>query len=151
MKYFVVFLSFLFSGSLFAVDIDQLFEAQEKSVKKSTSVESDVYKSTENSSRAVQNRVDEINEQRRRMYRAAESTAAPTSEDSPGGWKVVKSYEGGFSEFGLSQTRTIFVVRCGGGAEYKVYRDDRNKWGAIGLGGNNSAATLEEAASKKCD
>ncbi len=71
-------------------------------------------------------------------------------ESSSGGWKVVNQYEGGVADFGFDLRSTVFVVRCGRGSEYKMYRDKRGLWGSTGLGGNNDSSTLEEAAGKKC-
>ncbi len=149
MKYLVFLYGMVLSGQLLAVDIDQLFEAQNKPIGKSVSVSQEVYESTEDSTRAVRRKVEEVNEQRRQMSRAAEPTVAP--ERARNGWQIVKTYEGGFVEFGADKSRTIYVVRCGSGAEHKMYSDDRNKWGTTGLGGNHAFATLEEAASKKCN
>lgn len=80
-------------------------------------------------------------------------TASPsaTQPGSNGPWKIVRQYEGGFSEFGFDTRHTIFVVRCRSGAEHKLYRDKHGKWGNVGMGFNNSAPSLEMAASQKCN
>ena len=89
--------------------------------------------------------------------KAAERNAAlpsPTSgsalPNSAAPWKLVKQYEGGFADFGFAANHTIHLVRCRNGAEHKLYRDGKGKWGSIGLGGNNSAPSFEMAASLKC-
>ena len=89
---------------------------------------------------------------------SSSSDASSVNLDTKGkstaaGWKVVSQYEGGFAEFGLDlrARATVYVVRCGAGAEYKLYRDKRGKWGSIGLGLNNAFSTMEEAASRKCN
>ncbi|MFH7041566.1 hypothetical protein ABT392_04515 [Paucibacter sp. JuS9] len=101
--------------------------------------------------------VDETD--RRNKQRQAEQAAAgpsstnsnPSTAATGSAWKIVRQYEGGFSEFGFDTRHTIFVVRCRSGAEHKLYRDKNGKWGSVGAGFNNSAASLEMAASQKCN
>lgn len=80
---------------------------------------------------------------------ASSGSTAPAASGSP--WKIIRQYEGGFSEFGFDTRHTIFVVRCRSGADHKLYRDKNGKWGSVGMGSNHSAPSLEMAASQKCN
>lgn len=81
---------------------------------------------------------------------ASSSTSSNTASVLAGSWKLIKQYEGGFSDFGMDTRRTIFLIKCGKGAEHKMYQNDRGKWGAVGGVWNNAASSLEEAAIKQC-
>jgi hypothetical protein len=81
---------------------------------------------------------------------AESSESSSSSGTSSSGWRLVKQYEGGFSEFGFDTAQTIFLIKCGDGREHKIYRDKRGKWGAVGGAWNNSGSSLEDAASKEC-
>ncbi|MCW2312082.1 hypothetical protein M2244_001820 [Rhodoferax antarcticus] len=80
----------------------------------------------------------------------ADTSRVTAAKDRSDSWKLIRQYQGGFAEFGFDATHTIFLIRCSGGAEHKMYRDKNAKWGAIGLGGNNSFSSMEAAAARKC-
>lgn len=80
----------------------------------------------------------------------ADTSRVAAAKDRSGSWKLVRQYKGGFAEFGFDANYTIFLIRCSGGTEHRMYRDKNAKWGATGLGGNNSFSSLEEAAARKC-
>ncbi len=82
---------------------------------------------------------------------SSSSTSSSPSKSDGAAWKILKQYEGGFAEFGMGTRHTIVVIRCRSGAEHKLYRDGKGKWGSVGLGGNNSAPSFEVAAGQKCN
>lgn len=144
-----------------AQDIDKLLDAQNKPAKTTSTVDASVNKTANESAQAVATRHAELEKRRREMAAAAAADKAyvdrsstnsnPSTAATGSAWKIVRQYEGGFSEFGFDTRHTIFVVRCRSGAEHKLYRDKNGKWGSVGAGFNNSAASLEMAASQKCN
>jgi len=138
-------------------DIDRAFEMQNAPSRSRLSVDGEV----KDAQRKVDSNVAERHtaneraraEERSRLAangRASESSDSPIANVTSGAWKVIKKYEGGFADFGFDWHSTVYVVRCGSGAEKKIYSDKKGLWGTVGLGGNNGSSTFEDAANKNC-
>lgn len=78
------------------------------------------------------------------------SSDGSAEKNTSGTWKMIKKYEGGIADFGFDWRSTVYVIRCGSGAEKKIYQDKKGLWGTVGLGANNASSTLEDAAAKYC-
>jgi hypothetical protein len=92
---------------------------------------------------------DSENAQRQSANSSASTSSSSNSSNSKSGWKFIKQYEGGFAEFGLDTYRTVFIIECGNGRQYKMYMRKNGKWG--GLDGGNGGNSFEEAASNTCE
>lgn len=135
--------------SIQAQSLDKLFKAPDRQAKNSST--SSVMDGTDSADGDLQNRADEVQERQGRMRSGSTSTGSGSrSVDASAAWKLLKTYDGGFAEFGFDHRSTIYVVRCRSGSEIKIYRDKKVLWGTVGLGWNNSSSTFEDAANKYC-
>lgn len=121
----------------------------------SITVDKDVHDLNDAGKRNTERKKEEAaQEMRRIMSSGGESPSSPSKEQSEkpnnGAWKVLRSYTGGFVDFGFAGNHTIYVVRCGNGREYKIYQNGSGRWGSIQSLSNPSAPSLEAAAAALC-
>lgn len=77
------------------------------------------------------------------------SSSSSSSNNSSGSWKRVRTYQGGFSQFGLAKHKTVHVIQCGNGRNTELYQLDNGKWTTFSTW-FDATSTFESAANSAC-
>lgn len=98
-------------------------------------------------------RVQEARERAKAYQNSASSEGSTegTNRNVSGQWTLVRTYDGGFADFGLDKHRPVSVIKCGNGRERKVFQGNNGKWGTGSFFSNHSASTFEQGAKEACE